>query len=245
MTTIDTRHGPDGSCPAGLADWREMLRIGHIMVVRAAWRTSDLVRDGAARWRRRCARCRRDRMQPQDDPALLEGGIIKELLVRNGDYVAENQLLMKPRSDSVRGAKRPLRNQLAILLAQEARLMAEYELRLDPRAAPGVTDRASNRPSRRWWRIRPGLSRPGANELMRNVQLAQSESTRRRRDIDQNTSTPGPRPRRSRSIKKELDFAAAAFREATRHDVADQAAGARKVAAGGALSTEPRSSSAS
>jgi HlyD family type I secretion membrane fusion protein len=135
----------------------------------------------------------------------LEGGIVKELLVRNGDKVVENQLLM--RLDPVRfEAQNDLyRNQLAILLAQEARLMAEYEMRpvlilptdvtdraQQPSVAPVVADQARAFQTRR-------------EEMLRNVLLAQSDIDQARRDLEQSAVDTRTATGTLDSITRELE----------------------------------------
>jgi HlyD family type I secretion membrane fusion protein len=57
----------------------------------------------------------------------LEGGIVQEILVRDGDRVAANQLLVRLDPTRIDTQGDLYNNQLAILLAQEARLIAEFE----------------------------------------------------------------------------------------------------------------------
>lgn len=58
----------------------------------------------------------------------LEGGIVRELLVRDGDLVKEGQVLVRLDPTKTESAGDLYRNQLAIMLAQEARLFAEREM---------------------------------------------------------------------------------------------------------------------
>jgi HlyD family secretion protein/epimerase transport system membrane fusion protein len=57
----------------------------------------------------------------------LEGGIIKEILVREGDYVAEGQPLLVLEDAEVRANLTILTDQLNALLAKETRLQAEQK----------------------------------------------------------------------------------------------------------------------
>lgn len=57
----------------------------------------------------------------------LEGGIVREILVRNGDQVTEGQLLMRLDDTQARANLDTYRNQRAVALVQEARLLAERD----------------------------------------------------------------------------------------------------------------------
>ncbi|GJE06017.1 Type I secretion system membrane fusion protein PrsE [Methylobacterium jeotgali] len=57
----------------------------------------------------------------------LEGGIVREILVRNGDPVTEGQLLVRLDSTQPRATLDTFRNQRAVALVQEARLVAERD----------------------------------------------------------------------------------------------------------------------
>lgn len=135
----------------------------------------------------------------------LEGGIVKKLLVRNGDRVAENQLLL--RLDPIRSdAQNDLyRNQLAILLAQEARLITEYEMRPTLVMPAEVTERA-DQPS-----VTPVLAdqnrafQSRREALLRNFQIAQSEIDQARRDQEQGQIDAGTAARTLESVSKELE----------------------------------------
>lgn len=57
----------------------------------------------------------------------LEGGIVKEILVRNGDQVSEGQVLMRLDDTQAKAQLDTVRNQRAVFLVQEARLIAERD----------------------------------------------------------------------------------------------------------------------
>lgn len=57
----------------------------------------------------------------------LEGGIVREILVRNGDQVVEGQVLMRLDDTSGKASLDTVRNQRAVFLVQEARLLAERD----------------------------------------------------------------------------------------------------------------------
>jgi HlyD family type I secretion membrane fusion protein len=175
---------PDDLTPQASSDWHAMIRSGHLTVFVLLggfllWTVTARL-DGAA-VAAGVVQAESNRRTVQH----LEGGIVKELLVRNGDYVTENQILI--RLDPIRfEAQNDLyKNQLAILLAQEARLAAEYEMRPElvmpkevieraaqPSVSPVVADQNRMFQSRR-------------DELLRNLAVAQSEIEQARQDIDQ------------------------------------------------------------
>jgi HlyD family secretion protein len=57
----------------------------------------------------------------------LEGGLVSEILVRDGDLVQEGQLLLRLDETQPRASVQLLRKQLAAALVEEARLIAERE----------------------------------------------------------------------------------------------------------------------
>jgi HlyD family type I secretion membrane fusion protein len=59
--------------------------------------------------------------------AHLEGGIVKDILVHDGDHVAAGQVLMHLSSIDSNATRRSLKDQQAILTAQLARLVAERD----------------------------------------------------------------------------------------------------------------------
>jgi len=59
--------------------------------------------------------------------AHLEGGIVREIFVREGQHVEENQILFRLYDTQSQANSEVARNQLAAYLAQEARLVAERD----------------------------------------------------------------------------------------------------------------------
>lgn len=57
----------------------------------------------------------------------LEGGIVREILVRDGDKVEEGQVLVRLEPTAAKANSEVTRSQLAVALAQEARLIAERD----------------------------------------------------------------------------------------------------------------------
>ena len=196
--------GSNDQFPRAPSDWKATLRAGHFVVFGllggfTLWASTARL-DGAA-VAAGVVEVESNRKTVQH----LEGGIVKELLVRNGDYVAQNQLLV--RLDPLRSeAQNDLyKNQLAIVLAQEARLVTEYEMSADlvmpkvvmeratePSVAPVVADQDRLFQSRR-------------NELLRKLDVAQSEIAQAEQDIQQNKVDLGTAVATLENIRRELD----------------------------------------
>ena len=116
----------------------------------------------------------------------FEGGIVKELLVRNGDRVVQDQLLV--RLDPLRSeAQNDLyKNQLAIVLAQEARLVTEYGMREKLVMPPEVLARSSEASVQPVVLDQTRMFQSRRDELLRNLDVAQSEIVQAQQDIHQN-----------------------------------------------------------
>lgn len=115
----------------------------------------------------------------------LDGGIVEEILVRDGDRVAENQILIRldPTRADTQGDL--YGNQFLILLAQEARLLAEFETRdqiifpaavtqrsSDPAIAPVVADQIRQFETRR-------------STYLRTTDIAESTIQQARKELEQ------------------------------------------------------------
>ena len=57
----------------------------------------------------------------------LEGGIVRDILVKEGDHVAEGQVLFRLEQVQAEASNESLSNQLDSALALEARLIAERD----------------------------------------------------------------------------------------------------------------------
>ncbi len=115
----------------------------------------------------------------------LEGGIVQEILVRDGERVKADQVLIKLDPTRLDTQGDLYSNQLAILLAQEARLMAEFESKEtlvfpdavtarqnEPAVAPVIADQ-----------IRLFTSRREA--MQRNLQIAESLLQQSQKEYEQ------------------------------------------------------------
>lgn len=91
----------------------------------------------------------------------FEGGIVREILVRDGDQVRQGQVLLRLDQPQAGQQTETLRSQRWALVAQDARLMAELAGNGDiafPRSCRGMRPRAR----RMRWRARSTSFRPGA-----------------------------------------------------------------------------------
>src|SRR5262245_39943161 len=113
--------------PVASSDWRRMIFIGYAILIGSlgffvSWAAFARL-DGAA-VAPGVVSVETNRKTIQH----LEGGIIRELLVRDGDLVQEGQILVRLDPTKAESAGDLYRTQLAIQLAQEARLVAERDM---------------------------------------------------------------------------------------------------------------------
>jgi HlyD family type I secretion membrane fusion protein len=125
--------------PSASADWRSIIYIGYGIVGGALglfliW-TLIARLDGAA-LASGVVSVETNRKTLQH----LEGGIVRDLLVRDGDLVREGQILLRLDSTRTESAGDLYRNQLAMQLAQEARLTAERDMADNVTFPKEVTD---------------------------------------------------------------------------------------------------------
>jgi HlyD family type I secretion membrane fusion protein len=143
MTTVTGQQVPPAGFapPVASSDWRRVILIGHCVLVGSLgaflfWAAVARL-DGAA-VAPGIVSVETNRKTIQH----LEGGIIRDLLVRDGDVVQAGQTLVRLDPTKTDSAGDLYRNQLAIQLAQEARLAAERDM-LDAVVLPKeVTDLA-------------------------------------------------------------------------------------------------------
>jgi len=120
--------------PLASSDWRRVIRLGHAILAGSLgffllW--AFLARLDGAAVAPGVVSVESNRKTIQH----LEGGIIRDLLVRDGDLVQAGQVLVRLDPTKTESAGDLYRNQLAIQLAQEARLIAERDM-LDTVAFP-------------------------------------------------------------------------------------------------------------
>jgi HlyD family type I secretion membrane fusion protein len=122
-----TEIAPAGLAPMPPADWRSVARVGRGVVflgfgVLVGW--ASLARLDGAAVASGVVAVESNRKTVQH----LEGGIVREILVRDGDIVTEGQVLLRLDPTRVDAQSETFRNQLAALVAQETRLLVERDV---------------------------------------------------------------------------------------------------------------------
>ncbi|KAA5599533.1 HlyD family type I secretion periplasmic adaptor subunit [Blastochloris sulfoviridis] len=120
--------------PPVSTDWRRMLLIGFAVVfftfvVLGGWAATARLDAAVVATAKISVESNRKTVQH------LEGGIVKEILVRDGDAVTEGDVLVRLDPTRSEATSRAFRQQLAIALALEARLAAQRDM-LDKVAFP-------------------------------------------------------------------------------------------------------------
>lgn len=120
-----TLHGPSR---AASGDWQALTRIGYIFVagvlgVTLVWALLVRLDGGAVAHGVVSVESSRKTVQH------LEGGIVREILVRDGDFVQRDSVLVRLDPTRIDSTNELYRTQLATVLAQEARLIAEREMK--------------------------------------------------------------------------------------------------------------------
>lgn len=166
------------------ADWRRSMRAGYFVIFGGlgafvAWAMLTRLDGGALASGVVGSESNRKTIQH------LEGGIVQDVLVRDGDLVKTGQLLIRLDPTRLDALGDLYENQLAIIMAQEARLIAEFENRdlvtfpeqvlkraNDPAVIPVIADQKRLFESRR-------------NAVQRNTMIAESQMEQARQEIAQ------------------------------------------------------------
>jgi HlyD family type I secretion membrane fusion protein len=181
------------SCaPAASSDWKSAIYVGYgivcgVLGVFLVW-TLIARLDGAA-LAQGVVSVESNRKTIQH----LEGGIAREILIRDGDLVQEGQVLIRLDPTRTESMGDLYRNQLAIQLAQEARLLTERETSdsiLFPKEVTDLIDipavaRAINDQKRQFTVRRDTLLQ---TIEVANAQIAQAAKESEQNDIDNKTA---------------------------------------------------------
>jgi HlyD family type I secretion membrane fusion protein len=181
------------SCaPAASSDWKSAIYVGYgivcgVLGVFLVW-TLIARLDGAA-LAQGVVSVESNRKTIQH----LEGGIAREILIRDGDLVQEGQVLIRLDPTRTESMGDLYRNQLAIQLAQEARLLTEREASdsiLFPKEVTDLIDipavaRAINDQKRQFTVRRDTLLQ---TIEVANAQIAQAAKESEQNDIDNKTA---------------------------------------------------------
>lgn len=116
-----------GAAPAASSDWRSLIRTGGVFLavvpgVFALW--AVLARLDGAAVAQGVVSVESSRKTIQH----FEGGIVRDILIRDGDLVQQGAVLIRLDPTRIDSASDLYRNQLAAALIQEARLIAEREM---------------------------------------------------------------------------------------------------------------------
>lgn len=185
--TQRTEMTPVGLAPMPPADWRSVARVGRAIVilgfgVLVGWASLAQL-DGAAVAQGVVA-VESNRKTVQH----LEGGIVREILVRDGDVVAEGQVLLRLDPTRVDAQSETFRNQLAAIVAQETRLLVERDVGSVLSFPPEVLQRSADATvaaviadQKRVFDVRRAA-------LQRNLDVADAQIEQARKESEQNAS---------------------------------------------------------
>ncbi|NJL07411.1 MAG: HlyD family type I secretion periplasmic adaptor subunit [Methylacidiphilales bacterium] len=189
--------------PAVSANWRQMLKIGFGVViltfgVLGGW--SAIARLDAAVVAPGTISVESNRKTVQH----LEGGIVSEILVRDGDVVKKGAVLVRLDPTRSQAASRTYSLQLATALALEARLVAQREVRdhidfphevlensSDPQVATAISDNRQQFHNRR-------------ETLARGIEVIERQIAQVRREIEQASVDVRTSEQRIAAINREL-----------------------------------------
>ncbi len=184
MSVIAPIPTPAHVLPRPSTNWRRPLLIGYGVIFGAlgtfsAWASLAPLDGAAVAAGVVAAESNRKTVQH------LEGGIVREILVRDGQQVKLNQLLVRLDPTRIDTQGDLFNNQIAILLAQETRMMAEFEghdslsfpeevmaRQADAAVAPVIADQRRLFASRR-------------SSFVRNQQVADTQIEQARKEIEQ------------------------------------------------------------
>ncbi len=184
MSTAETLLPGSAAPVAPSVDWRRTARIGYAVVVSAlggflVW--ASLARLDGAAIAAGVVASESYRRTVQH----LEGGIVAEILVRDGDRVQAGQVLLKLDPTRVTAQNDLYGNQLAIFSAQEARLLAEFEGRETLTFPEAVRARHADPAVRAMMEDQTRLFDSRRRALNSNVQIAETLIEQTRREMEQ------------------------------------------------------------
>ncbi|WP_170181978.1 HlyD family type I secretion periplasmic adaptor subunit [Phreatobacter stygius] len=187
MSIIDLGQTPADAEMRPSTDWRRSVRIGYAIVIGAfgsfALWASFARLDGAAIANGVVASESYRRTVQH-----LEGGIVQDILVRDGDRVKAGQVLLKLDPTRVSAQGDLFGNQLAIFGAQEARLLAEFEGKDSFEFPPDVLARQNDAAVKPVIEDQRRLFESRRRALSGNVQIAEAQMEQARREMEQVTS---------------------------------------------------------
>jgi HlyD family type I secretion membrane fusion protein len=166
------------------ANWRRSVRMGYLIIFGAigtfvAWASIARLDGAAVAGGVVASESYRRTVQH------LEGGIVQQILVRDGDRVTAGQLLLKLDPTRTTAQNDLYGNQLAIYRAQEARLLAEFENRPALNFPPEVLARKDEPAVRPMIEDQQRLFESRRRALTSNVQIAEAQIEQTKRESEQ------------------------------------------------------------
>ncbi len=184
MSNVEPLALPSSLTPRPSGDWMGAARIGYLVLVFGLgsfiiW--ASFARLDAAVVATGVVAAESNRKTVQH----LEGGIVQEILVRDGTEVRQGQLLIRLDPTRLDTQGDLYKNQLAILRAQEARLLAEFEARDQVSIPAEVTVRSGEPAVAAVIADQRRLFQARRDALLRNTQIAESQAQQAGKEIEQ------------------------------------------------------------
>ncbi len=193
-----------GLAPLPSANWASIVRLGYIAVfvglgLFIAWAVTARLDGAAVAPGVVAVESNRKTIQH------LEGGIIREILVRDGDVVTAGQVLLRLDPTRVDAQGDLYRNQLAGLLAQETRLLAERDGAPSLTFPPEVLQRSTDLAVAAAMSDQKRLFDTRRDVLQRNLSVAEAQIEQIKRETDQNISDLATARKTLENIQRELE----------------------------------------
>jgi len=193
-----------GLAPLPSSNWASIVRVGYITVIVgfglfATWAATARLDGAAVASGVVAVESNRKTIQH------LEGGIIREILVRDGDVVSAGQVLLRLDPTRVDAQGELYRNQLAALLAQETRLAAERDGAVSLSFPPEVLQRSTDLAVAAAMSDQKRLFDTRREVLQRNLNVAEAQIEQIRRETDQNVSDLATARKTLDNVQRELE----------------------------------------
>jgi len=175
---------PSSLTPRPSGDWKAAVRLGYLILVGGLgsfllW--SGFARLDAAVVASGVVAAESNRKTVQH----LEGGIVQDILVRDGAEVRQGDLLIRLDPTRLDAQGDLYKNQLAILRAQEARLLAEFEAREEVTFPDAVNLRAGDAAVASVIADQRRLFQARRDAFTRNTQIADAQFQQVGKEIEQ------------------------------------------------------------
>lgn len=195
---------PTNKPPAAPANWQAVTRAGFIFVVGVlgvAFVWALVARLDGAAVAQGVVSVETNRKTIQH----LEGGIVSDILVRDGDVVREGQVLLRLDPTRTDSASNLYRTQLAIAQAQEARLLAERDLQESFVFPQEVLDQADTPAVARAIKDQKSQFTVRHEALVQAVEVANAQLAQAKKESEQNDSDQQTARSTVANVKRELE----------------------------------------